>query len=115
MQSMSKPAAYLGELEHLILLAILQAGDEAYTVPIREVLLARSGRRVTRGAIYTSLERLETKGLVNSRVGEPLAIRGGRARRYFQVTPAGLEAMRAAREAVRTLSEGLESLLERRS
>ena len=110
MQSMSE-APYLGELEHLLLLAILQCGDDAYTVPIRQVLADRSRRRVARGALYTSLDRLEGKGLVASRLGEPLAIRGGRARRYFTVTASGLEAVRASRAAVANLSQGLESVL----
>ena len=113
MQSMSG-APYLGELEQLLLLAILQSGDEAYTVPIRQVLADRSGRRISRGALYTSLDRLEAKGLVKSHLGEPLAIRGGRARRYFAVTPAGLGALRQARAAVARLSRGIESLLERK-
>lgn len=107
-------APYLGEFELLLLLAILQCGDEAYTVPIRDVLAERSRRRVSRGALYTSLERLESKGLVSSRLGEPLAIRGGRARRYFAVTAAGLVALRAARAAVADLSRGIESLLEQK-
>ena len=111
MQSMS-PAAYLGELEYLLLLAILQCGDDAYTVAIRDLLAERSRRRITRGALYTSLDRLESKGLVTSAMGEPLAIRGGRARRYFKVTPAGVKALRAARAAVAGLSRGIESLLE---
>ncbi len=106
-------APYLGELEHLLLLAILQCGDDAYTVPIREVLAERSGRRIGRGALHTSLDRLQTKGLVMSRLGEPLAIRGGRARRYFAVTAAGLEAIRTARAAMANLSQGLDSVIGR--
>ena len=113
MQSMSdKP--YLGELEHLVLLAILQCGDDAYTVPIRQVPAERSGRRISRGALYTSLDRLESKGLVTSYLGEPLAIRGGRSRRYFAVTRTGIAALRTARAAVAGLSRGIESLLERK-
>jgi len=110
---MPKPDHYLGEFEQLVLLAILRCGEDAYTVPIREVLEDRSRRRVARGALYTSLDRLQGKGLVASRLGEPLAVRGGRSRRYFRVTPAGLTALRAARAAVADLSEGLESLLDR--
>jgi len=104
----------LGELEQLVLLAILQCGDNAYTVPIRTVLAERSGRHVSRGALFTSLDRLETKGLVSSLMGEALAIRGGRPRRYFAVARPGRDALRAARAAVRTMSEGLDldTLLE---
>jgi PadR family transcriptional regulator len=110
MQSMSE-TAYLGELEQLVLLAVLQCGEDAYTVPIRHVLAERCRRQIARGALYTSLDRLEAKGLVTSRLGEPLAIRGGRARRYFAVTAPGLEALRGARAAFTDLSRGLESVL----
>jgi DNA-binding PadR family transcriptional regulator len=114
MRAMKTPPPYLGELEQLVLLAVLQCGDEAYTVPIRQLLLERSRRTISRGALHTSLDRLEDKGFLASKLGEPLAIRGGRARRYFVVTAAGLDALRSARQAVSTLSRGLESLLERR-
>jgi DNA-binding PadR family transcriptional regulator len=108
------PPPYVGEFEQLVLLAILQCGDEAYTVPIRDLIAARSGRSIARGALYTSLDRLEAKGLVTSRLGEPLAARGGRARRYFAVTRTGLEALRTTRTVVANLSRGLESILERK-
>lgn len=111
---MAAQPPYIGELEQLVLLAILQCGDDAYTVPIRQVLVDRSRRRLARGAVYTSLERLEAKHLVTSSLGQPLAIRGGRARRYFTVTAAGLEALREARQAIAQLSQGLETLLEKR-
>jgi len=114
-RQMPTPVAYLGEFEQLLLLAILQCGDEAYTVPIRHLLTERTGRRVSRGAVHTSLERLEAKGLLSSRLGEPLAVRGGRPRRYFTPTPAGLDALRASRRALLTLSRGLESVLDGRS
>ena len=94
---MSSEAAHLGELEQLLLIAILQCGDEAYTVPIRTLLAERGGRQITRGALFTSLDRLESKGFVRSWMGEPLAVRGGRARRYFVVTRTGLRALRTAR------------------
>lgn len=114
MKAMSKDAPYLGEFEQLLLLAILQLGDEAYAVPVRALLTDRAKRRVSRGALYTSLERLEVKGLLTSRVGDPIAVRGGRARRYFTVTPRGLEALRTAHAAVADLSHGLGALLNRR-
>lgn len=107
MQSMSEPV-YLGELEQLLLLAILQCGDEAYTVPIRTLLAERGGRQLSRGALFTSLDRLEAKGLLTSSMGEPLAVRGGRSRRYFVVTASGLAALRTARATVRRMSEGLD-------
>jgi PadR family transcriptional regulator, regulatory protein PadR len=103
----------LGEFEQIVLLAVLQLGDEAYAVPVRELIVTRTGRNVARGALYTALERLQAKGLLTSRVGEPLPERGGRPRRYFTVTADGLALLREARAAVAKLSQGLESMLER--
>lgn len=111
---MATDAPYLGEFEHLLLLAVLRCGEDAYAVPVRRMLTDEVGRRVSRGAVHTSLERLEAKGLLTSRLGEPLAVRGGRPRRYYAPTPAGLEALRAARAAMQTLARGLESLLDTR-
>ena len=117
MQAMSDEPLYLGEFEQLLLLAILQCGEGAYTVPIRAILAERGGRHVTRGALFTSLDRLEAKGLVHSSMGEPLAVRGGRARRYFSVTRAGVMALRATQATVQTMSEGLDldALVERKA
>src|SRR5687768_3796141 len=67
----------LGEFEQLVLLAVLQLGDEAYAVPVRDLIVARTRRNVARGALYTALERLEAKELVASRLGEPMPERGG--------------------------------------
>lgn len=108
---------YLGEFEQLVLLAILkcaQTDDGAYTVPIGRLISDETGRIVARGALHTSLDRLTTKGLVQSSLGEPLAIRGGRSRRYFTVTASGLAALRESRAALRNLSAGLEPLLDKR-
>lgn len=101
---------YLGELEQIVLLAILQLGDGAYGAPIVAQIEAQTGRTVARGALYTMLDRLERKGCVRSRVGEPLPERGGRARRYFSVTPAAVRALRASRAALMRLWRGLEVL-----
>jgi DNA-binding MarR family transcriptional regulator len=109
--NMKRPA-YLGEFEFAVLLAILQLGDEAYPVPIRELLEQRTGRAVARGALYTAIERLEAKGCVRSTMRDPADERGGRRRRYVSVTQAGLAALRAAHAALRNLSTGLESVLE---
>jgi PadR family transcriptional regulator PadR len=98
---------YLGEFEHLVLLAVLRLGDEAYAVPIRGEIEERAGRAVARGALYTTLDRLEQKALLRSRLGEALAERGGRPRRYYTVTPGGRAALRAAREAIDRLSAGV--------
>jgi DNA-binding PadR family transcriptional regulator len=111
---MAPTPAYLGEFEHLILLAVLQCGDSADTVSVLQTLADRAGRRVARGALFTALDRLETKGLVRSRLGTPLAERGGRARRYYTVTGPGRHAVRATQAAVASLSHGLDTLLDGR-
>ena len=105
------PDIHLGDLEQIVLLAVLRLGDKAYAVPILEEIEAQSGRRVARGALYTALDRLEAKGCLRSRLGEPLPERGGRARRYFTVTPAALRALKDSRLALMRLWRGLESLL----
>jgi DNA-binding PadR family transcriptional regulator len=98
---------YLGEFEHLVLLAVLRLADEAYAVPIREAIEEHSGRTIARGALYTTLDRLEQKRLLRSVLGDPLAERGGRPRRYYTVTSQGLASLRAARAAIDGLSNGL--------
>jgi PadR family transcriptional regulator PadR len=102
---------YLGELEQIVLLAVLRLGDEAYAVPVLAQIEAQTGRKLARGALYTALDRLETKGCLRSRVGEPLPERGGRARRYFTVTPAAVRALKASRLTLMRLWRGLEQLL----
>jgi PadR family transcriptional regulator, regulatory protein PadR len=102
---------YLGELEQIVLLAVLRLGDEAYAVPILEQIETQTGRKIARGALYTALERLETKGCLRSRVGDPLPERGGRARRFFTVTPAAVRALKQSRLALMRLWHGLESIL----
>ena len=98
---------HLGEFEHLVLLAVLRVGEEAYAVPVRAEIEARAGRTVARGALYTTLDRLEQKGLLKSRLGDPLPERGGRARRYYSVSQRGLASLRAARQSIAGLSAGV--------
>jgi DNA-binding PadR family transcriptional regulator len=101
----------LGEFEQMILLAVLcvaQSGHEPYGVPIHTELERRSKRRVTRGAVYMTLDRLEKKGLLVSRLSEPTRERGGRAKRCYTVTTPALSALRASRQALIRLWEGLE-------
>jgi PadR family transcriptional regulator PadR len=105
------PADHLGELEQLVLLAVLQLGDAAYGGAVLELLGQRAGRHVARGALYTTLDRLESKRLVRSRLADTSAERGGRPRRYFAVTAAGVTALRASRRALVELWRGLESRL----
>lgn len=104
---------YLGELEQMVLMAVLRLGEAAYSALVRREIADRAGRQVARGALYTSLERLESKGFLRSRMGDPLPERGGRARRYLAVTPRGVRALRDAQRAMAGLREGLDALLER--
>ncbi len=102
------PPVNLGEFEQLILLAILRLREDAYGVTIRAELADRAGRNVAPGALYTALERLETKGLITSRMSAPTPQRGGRAKRHVTVTGAGLEALRRAVDAYERLLDGLD-------
>ena len=112
MAPMPPKLPYLGEFEYAVLLAVMQLGEDAYAVPMREWIETRSGRPVARGALYTALERLERKGCLRSRMGDPSPERGGRARRYFAVSPLGLRALRSTHTAFARLSQGLEAILE---
>jgi PadR family transcriptional regulator, regulatory protein PadR len=101
-------ALNLGEFEQLILLAILRLRDDAYGVSIRAELADRAGRTIAPGAMYTALERLETKGLIVSRMSDPTPQRGGRAKRHVTVTAAGMEALTRAVRAYERLLDGLD-------
>ncbi|MEE8584290.1 MAG: helix-turn-helix transcriptional regulator [Acidobacteriota bacterium] len=104
--------SFLGELEQMVLLAVLRLGDEAYSMAVRTEIRLCAGRRVARGAVYITLDRLVKKGCLSSRLGDPLPERGGRARRYFALTPPGKAALTASRQALLKLWEGHESALE---
>jgi PadR family transcriptional regulator, regulatory protein PadR len=97
----------LGEFEQVVLLAILRLGDDAYGVTIRDEIRKRTDREPTPGALYTTLDRLEDKGLVTSRMGDPTPQRGGRAKRFFRVSAIGVEAVARAQRSYRRLLEGL--------
>lgn len=102
----------LGDLEQLVLLALLQLGDDAYGVAVQREIATRTGRDVSLGAVYTTLTRLEEKGLVRTRVGPPTPTRGGRRKKLYVVQPAGRAAVRAAMGALRAMSQGLAPTLE---
>ena len=102
--------SYLGEFEHLVLLAILQLEGGAYGVTIRRELREKADRRVSLGAVYSALRRLEAKRLVQSAHGEPEPRPGGRAKKYFSVTGRGVETLRHVHERISRLSEGLPAL-----
>ena len=112
LKSNSPSDVYLGELEQQLLLIVLRLGDEAYANPIGEMLAKAAGRVVSRGAIYTALERLEQKGCLRSRMGDPTDDRGGKPRRYFSLTPSGLKALKATHAAFASLARGLDAVLE---
>ena len=101
-------ASSLGEFEQIVLLAILRLGDNAYGVTIAAEITACTGRHPAPGAIYTTLDRLEDKGLVTSRLGDPTPQRGGRAKRYFTLNSKGLVAITHAQQSYRRLLEGCE-------
>lgn len=93
------PRDGLGDIEHFVLVALLRLGGESYGVPILEEIADRTGRAVSRPAVYIALRRLEAKGLLTSRLGEATAERGGRARRHFKITRAGARQLEEARTA----------------
>jgi PadR family transcriptional regulator PadR len=101
---------FLGGFELLVLLALMGLGDEAYGVPIADAIEESSGREVAIGSVYITLDRLERKGLVSSRLGEPTAERGGRAKMYFRVTAKGLREVRQARRTLVTLWKSVPQL-----
>ncbi len=100
----------LGEFEQMVLLAVLQAGDRAYGIAVHDELKRRARRRVALGAVYMTLDRLEKKGLLSSTLSEPIAERGGRARRCYTVTRPALTALRSSREALMNLWSGLRAV-----
>lgn len=100
----------LGEFELIVLLALLRVGENAYGVPIARVIEEITGREAAVGSVYAALERLEQKGIVSSSLGDPTPERGGRAKRYFRVTRAGLQQARKIRKALVALWRGLPQL-----
>lgn len=107
-----KPSKTLGELEQLILLAVLRLGDSAYGVSVLNELEQVAGRCLTRATAYVTLQRLEEKGLLGSRLADPTPERGGRAKRYFRLTGAGEEALATSIRAIGRMTDGLEGRFE---
>jgi len=101
----------LGEFEQVVLLSILRLGDDAYAVSVRDEILRCTGRDVSRGSIYITLDRLETKGYLRSRLADPTPERGGRAKRYYALRPRAIEALRDSRRALVSLWRGIEGQL----
>ncbi|MGH9722076.1 MAG: PadR family transcriptional regulator [Bryobacteraceae bacterium] len=98
---------YLGDFEHIVLLAILRLGDRAYGMLVRRQIEERTGRDVAIGAVYATLERLEQKGYISSTLADPTPERGGRAKRFFRIEADGLAALRASEEALDRMRAGL--------
>jgi len=106
------PDVILGEFEQLVLLALVRQGEAAYGVSICQDIVDRTGREVSLGAVYKTLERVEHKGLVGSRVGEPTAERGGRRKKFYRLLAPGQRALRESLAAIRSMTDGLESELK---
>lgn len=109
-----RPSSALGEFELLVLLSTLSLGETAYPVSVAADIARRTSRKTSRTAVLITLERLEDKGLLSSRYGDPLPVRGGRARRYFRAKPAALDAVRRSISHVRAMTAGLEAILKLR-
>jgi PadR family transcriptional regulator, regulatory protein PadR len=109
----NKEQSPLGEFEQLVLLAILRLKESAYAVTIRQEIEERTGRAISRGAIYITLDRLEKKGYLVSRLADATAERGGRSKRYYEVTPVGAAALRQSWSSLRKMWEGLEPVIKK--
>ena len=110
----NRKAPVLGDFEQLVLLGVLrlETRDLSYGVAIRQEIHARSGRDVSINAVYTTLDRLENKGLLKSWVGDPTPQRGSRRRKFYALRPAGVAALRQAYRAFTAMADGLQSRLE---
>jgi PadR family transcriptional regulator, regulatory protein PadR len=101
---------YVGEFEHLVLLALLRLADHGYGVTVRREIQSRTRREVSMGAVYSTLDRLEGKGYVKSSLGDPTPERGGRSKRFFRITPKGVAAINRTHTALRRMTEGLKPM-----
>jgi DNA-binding PadR family transcriptional regulator len=106
------PPSALGEFEQLVLLSLVRLGPDAYGATVRREIEARARRQLSISAVYTTLERLERKGLVRSWIGEPTAQRGGRRRKHFELLPPGARALKAAYHAFAGMTAGLDQRLK---
>ena len=107
--------ATLSNFELMVLLVLMRLGDGAYGIPISEALETETGREVALGSVYNALERLQKKHLVSSSLGDPTAERGGRAKRYFKVTAAGMREIRDARRVLTSLWTKIPALAGRKA
>jgi PadR family transcriptional regulator PadR len=102
----------LGEFELLVLLAVMQLGDEAYPLAIAEQIEASTKRAASRPAVLITLNRLEDKGLLTSRHGDPTPVRGGRSKRFFLPKPLAVQAVRQSLQRIQTMAQGLDLLIQ---
>ena len=105
------PPPVLGEFEQIVMLALLRLGSEAYGATVCAEIETRGGRGVSVSAVHTTLERLEQKGLVKSRIGDPTPQRGGKRKRHYEMAPLGLKALQASYRSLRNMAAGIEHLL----
>lgn len=104
-------SAFLGQFEQMVMLTLMQLGDDAHAITIRQYLAEEVGHKVTRGALYRTLDRLESKGYIDFEIDDPTPERGGYSRRRFWVTDRGLAVLRASHSALHVLSRGLGAVL----
>ena len=101
----------IGDFEQLILFALVRLGADAYGASLRREIEARTGRTISAGALYTALDRLETRGLVSSRLGEPTPERGGKRKRLYTLQPAGERALERVYESLQLMAGGVAARL----
>jgi PadR family transcriptional regulator, regulatory protein PadR len=101
----------IGDFEQLILFSLVRLGEDAYGVTIRREIENRASRTVSPGALYTALDRLEKRGFVSSRLGEPTPQRGGKRKRMYTLQPAGERALARVYESLRLMSSGVSARL----
>jgi DNA-binding PadR family transcriptional regulator len=97
----------IGDFEQLLLMALVRLGSDAYGVTIRSEIETRTGRTISPGALYTALDRLETRGFVSSRLGDPTPERGGKRKRLYTVQPAGARELARVYESLRLMASGM--------
>jgi PadR family transcriptional regulator, regulatory protein PadR len=102
----------VGEFEQLILFAVVRLSTDATAVTIRQEIEARTGRAISSGALYTALDRLETRGFLTSRLGEPTAVRGGKRKRLYTLEPMGARALTRTYDALRKMASGMTARLQ---
>ncbi len=104
---------FLSEFEFLVLASAARLGDDAYAVTIRQEIASRTGRKVSRGSVYVTLDRMAQKGFVKSSLGEPTPERGGKSKRYYRLTTRGISAVQNSKRAFLAMVENLDPLLRR--